>query len=478
MKFNFFLFFKLTALIFISLGARGLQAQEVVIELGRNRLPITEYFTISVKLRNVPLNKIGDFPEIDGFQKSSRNKTKARIEAGKKTSIEETITQNYAALKEGRFLLKPFNIEVNGKNIASAGTTIRIEPEPASPAPPGLPTKPGEVIPTPLNKTPNPEKSLSYLTLQTNKNRVYVGEGLRVQLYFHVAAAEQGLLDFYNFGNQLAAITKQLQPASVWEDVIEQKEVKADTVIINKQEFIRFKLYDRIFYPLTAAPLQFPAVVLTMARYSENQDYAALNRQQELVPFNTAPKTVTVQVLPPHSLREIVPVGQFTLREGINQTVFRTDKSFNYSFEVMGTGNLAALNMPEIISQEAIDIYPPAIQQFNSRFEPGSGRKIFKYTLLAKTPGVYDLSKLFWMPFFNPVTGRYDTLRSELEIKVTGVQDAVSRLKPEEADAFYQLIGTENNELTDLNQFKEVKLYANLVILLLICASLYVFFKK
>jgi len=475
------MFFKISLLkycllFFLGLIALHLPAQDLKIEIGENRLPITEYFTISVKLQNASIKTISDFPEIEGFQKSSRPRSRSRITIAGKTTVEETITQNYAALKEGTYTLKPFTIKVNGKEITSKGTSITIQTELLSNEPVNPPLKESPALIT--GKTPGKGKSESFLTLETNKGRVFVGEGLQVQLFFYLATAEQGLLDFYNFGEQMPALIKKIKPRNVWEEENANSEIKTDTILVKGKYYIRFKLYESVYYPLSPELLQFPAVALTMLQRPKDQTYNLAPTQQELVPFVSNFKNVAVTALPPHPLRETIPVGQFQLREGANSTAVRINKSFAYFFEVTGSGNLTAINLLDTLSAPGLEIYPPQTEQFRNNSNPRAGRKTFKYTLLARKPGKYNLSHFFYLPFFNPVTERYDTLRSALTVQVSGVPEPEKSLKPADADSFYRLIQSADNDLQNINQIQEIKLYTNLVILLLICATLYIFFKK
>ena len=467
---------KYFCLFFLFLPVLKVKAQEARIIVGNTRVPITEYFTISVKLQNEPISEIGDFPEIEGFQKSNRPKSRARITKAGKTTIEETITQNYAALKEGTYVLKPFTIKINGKELESKGASIIIHSEvikdnPVIPAPPVTP-------PLAIGKTPEKSKSVSFLSLETNKSQIYVGEGLRVQLFFYLAIAEQGLLDFYQFSDQLPPLIKKIKPSQVWEESTELGEVKSDTLLVKGKTYIRFKLYESIYYPLTTEPLLLPSLSLSMVQRPKDQTYTLAPTQQEVVPFISRAKTIQVKALPPHPLRETIAVGQFQLQEGINQTVFNLNKSFSYTFDITGSGNLTALQLPDTLALTGLEIFPPQVQQFRNKIDGRAGRKTFKYTLLARQPGKYNFSKSFYIPFFNPVSGKYDTLRSALSVQVLGAPKDQKTLKPEEADSFYKLIQTSDNELQDINQMEEIKLYTNLVILLLICASLFIFLKK
>jgi hypothetical protein len=172
-------------------------------------------------------------------------------------------------------------------------------------------------------------------------------------------------------------------------------------------------------------------------------------------------------------------VGRFRLQEGISQTQFLTNKSFSYSFDVTGIGNFSAVMMPEKLTYSGLEIFPPAIQQRSQKINGQlSGFKRFSYTLLATRPTSLNLGQVFRLVYFDPEIGVYDTLQSELTIRVNGPEEKAVAPVPEETDPFYKLISKEQNTLVSLGAFEEVKLYTNLIILLLICVSLYLFIKK
>ncbi|WP_223815774.1 BatD family protein [Adhaeribacter rhizoryzae] len=454
-------------------------AQEVIIVLGPNKIPINEYFTISVTLRNQPLQNLGDFPEIEGFKKSTRTNTTSRIGLGNKTIIEQTITQNYAALDEGKFTLKPFGILVNGKRIASKGTLITILPmaaEPTETTTPPVKEEPIEIGP-PESK---PLASQSFFSLETDKDEIYVGEGLFVRLAFYLHEAEQGLLDFYDFGQQYPEFLKKLRQKNAWEEAFEPvTEIKPDTIIIRGKTFLKFNLFRKLLYPLSANPLIFPEVPLTMNQQPEPLTFAAPAAPINLITFTSRPKTVTVKPLPPHPLSNVVPVGQYKLKESLTKLTYRTGQSFSYAFAIEGEGNLGAILPPVPPAFSGLEIYPPETKLIRNKISGAQqGTKRFRYNLLARQPGQYYLGNLFRFIYFNPVTSRYDTLRSELVVKVSGTENQQAAFHPEESDPFYKLIREEENNLISLNQFNEIKLYTNVVILFLLCVSLFLFFKK
>ena len=460
-------------------SSQWVYGQEVVIGLGPNKLPINEYFTISVTLRNQPLQNYSDFPEIEGFKKSTRTNTTSRIGMGGKTIIEQTITQNYAALQEGKFVLKPFSMIVNGKRIAAKGTAITILP---------MATEPEEAAPPPVKEAPivigppesKPFKSQSFLSLETDKENIYVGEGLYVRLAFYLAEAEQGQLEFHEFTQQYPEFIKRLRQKDAWEEAFEPAaEIKPDTVIIRERTFLKFNLFRKLLYPLSARDLVFPEVPLVMGHRSEPPTFAAPVEPTNLITFTTRPRTVVVKPLPPHPLRDVVPVGRYKLKEGIDRLTFRTGQSFTYRFEVEGEGNLGAIIPPVAPPIAGLEIYPPETKLTRAKAAgTQQGIKSFRYNLLARQPGQYNLGNLFRFIYFDPFASRYDTLHSELVIMVKGTESGQAAFHPEESDPFYKLIRTEENNLIPLNQFNEIKLYTNVVILFLLCVSLFLFFKK
>src|SRR5688572_714450 len=464
----------------------GALAQEVVIKLGKSPVPIDEYFTISATLKNQQLKTIGKFPEIEGFEKSNRfSSTTTNIVNGQ-ISTEQTVTQNYAPLKEGEFTIKPFTLEVNGKTVSFKGGKVRIGPPATNPnagsqQPPisgfGLlddlfgKQKPQEYI---------DKKEDAFLAFSADKEQVYVGEGLGVNLSFFVAREDQNLLDFYEFNKQYTQILKTLIPATAWEETFSQSSVEPILVTIEGKEFLQFKLFEAVYFPINTQPLLFPSVGLEMVKYriAKEPGFFGDNRMASRKTFYTSPKIVNVNPLPPHPLADAVPVGVYTLKESVDRKRFIAGKSFNYLFEINGEGNLATLKAPEPDTIPNLDFTAPNTKEDIIR-QNGRvyGAKSFRYFATPKAPGTYDLGQAFSFIFFNPQTATYDTLRSELKITVTGEADNDAAIQSKDMGEFYERISNESNELLSLNQFSEVKMYTNLFVLFLLLVSLYLFYK-
>ena len=448
--------------------------QQISIEFGPNKIPIETYFTISLRLKGVSLKEASPFPELEGFQKSSRFTKRTTLKSGNNL-LEEVHTQNYAALNEGTFVIEPFNITVNGRTVTSAGITVQVGPISENPDPVSISNRPPPV------KTSTNQSEQSFLDLETSKNNIYTGEGVHVALYFYLIATENGQLEFYDFLKQLPELFRQLKQPNTWEEVYEQTEILPDTLELNKNKYLRYKLYEAINYPLNSQDLVFPSLNLKMIKYSSAPDatFANEKRRSEIKNFPSRPTIVKVKSLPPHPLREAVPVGRYRLDETIEHREIKLNKTVNYAFSIIGEGNISALQAPVLPTLSGLEIYPPVVKEKILRLQQRiSGSKQFAYSIVPKAPGNYRLANLIQFVYFDPVREQYDTLTSKLTIKVTGNLDRDAFIGSGVSGEFYKLIQTEDNTLVSIHKFEKLKLYTNLIVLLLLAISVYIFFRK
>jgi hypothetical protein len=81
--------------------------------------------------------------------------------------------------------------------------------------------------------------------------------------------------------------------------------------------------------------------------------------------------------------------------------------------------------------------------------------------------------------FFNPTTAAYDTLRPSLQVQVTGARtNAAAPVLTRDLGFFYNIIENEDNTLVDMHSFDEIKRYTNIILLVLLAVSAFVFLKK
>ncbi|GAB2769801.1 hypothetical protein HNQ93_000387 [Hymenobacter luteus] len=473
-------------LLFIFLGVLWLssgvlRAQQPAptadIVLGKPAFPINEYYTISFRLRGAPLERYSAFPELEGFKKSGKSSTTTTRTVNGQSSTELTITQRYAAFAEGAFTVKPFSMTVNGLTLRSEGASLRVGPQQTTPTPPaasGSGPLQGIGLLDQLFGKPKPQEYVepqdqAFLAVVPDKARVYVGEGLHVGLYFYLAPQDQAVLNFHNFAGQLPGIIRQLRQRTVWEESFDEQEVLPENVTVGGKPFLRYRLWEAELYPLNTQPLAFPSVGLQMVKYRVAKKPAAGldNRLEGYKIYYSAARTVPVVALPPHPLRDQVPVGNYQVKEAVDRTAFRTGQAFAYSFILEGEGNLAALNLEAPTPSAAVEVYGPEVQQQLTR-EGGrvGGRKSFRFRLVARRPGPLALDTLFQLVVFNPTTAHYDTLRAELRPLLRGAAQAASAFRGRLDDPFYRVALAEAEAVPHpRDTYQNVRRYANLVVL-------------
>ncbi len=460
-------------------------AQQVSIELGKSPLPINQYYKVSFKLQNQALKEYSPFPDIEGFKKSNKYSETQTIITGGKTTTILTITQNYAALDEGDFVLKPFSMKVNGQTVQSRGAEIEVLPMAAGAV--ASPAFPDAVAPNALEEVPDQRQEYidkednAFLTLTTSKNEVYVGEGVNVSLYFYLASEDQRVLDFYDFENQITGIVRQLKQPNVWEEAFELPEITPESIKIGDQPYLRFKLYESILYPITAEEIKFPRLTLQMMKYrlAKNPTLLTDERQEGFKTFYARERVVQVKELPPHPLKDVVPVGQYTLREELSSRKVKVNRSFTYLFQIEGEGNLSAIMYPAPTSPPTLELYPPDLRQnVTRRSGHVVGAKSFVYTAMAKQPGEYSLRDIWQWVYFDPVTAAYDTLRPALTLNVTGESDRDAQILSRDLGAFYNIIENEDATLVSLHTFDEIKRYTNIILVILLAVSTVVFIRN
>ena len=117
----------------------------------------------------------------------------------------------------------------------------------------------------------------------------------------------------------------------------------------------RYKIFEATYYPLNNESIKFPELELELIKYkiSKKPSFFGRNKVEDYEKFYSKPLTVSVKNLPPHPLKENISVGNFILKEKVNSTKLNTGENLTYEFEIVGEGNISAINEPKI-SIEAV----------------------------------------------------------------------------------------------------------------------------
>lgn len=459
-------------------------SQEASVSISPQKLAIGNNLKITLTIENSQIKNYGQFPEIPGFRKAGISSSSSTNFINGKMSSSQSIVQNYIAVKIGVFEIPGFSIQINEETINVNGRQVEVD---------NSYNKPKK---SPFNNFFDPfddpfdnffdrnneefyeVEADAFLNLSTNKKSVYVGEAFNTVLSFFVSESNVADMRFYELGKQLTEIIKKIKPANCWEENFNIENINSIPVTINNKRYNQYKIFEATYYPLNNNPIRFPKLELELIKYkiSKRPSFFGRNKIEDFETFYSKPLNINVKDLPDHPLKEIISVGNFKLRENINTKNLNTGEDLNYEFEILGEGNISAINEPTI-NLKGIDFYPPNSQQNISREKSKVyGSKKFSFYGTPSEPGSYNFSKNISWIFFDPNRSRYDTLKSDIKINVKGKRLIKNTSIAQDDDLYLNLIKDEKNTLVSNKKQGINSIILNIITLtLLIVFSFFVF---
>jgi BatD DUF11 like domain len=466
------------------LTAQTISAQSVEITLGPDEVGENQAWTITVTVQNDRLKSYDNFPDIPGFRKRGQSTQSTTNIVNGQVSSSQSVIMTYLPERQGTYTIPSFTMKVNDKPINVQGKKVKV----------GQPVQQQQKDPFKNFFDRSTDDFFdrgdaefvdvaedAFLALTTSKDEVYVGEGFNTTLSFFVSQDNRAPLQFYELGKQLADILKKVKPVTCWEENFNIENIEGESVRINGKDYTQYKVYQATYFPLNTEPIKFPSIGLEMIKYkvAKNPSFFGQNRKEDFKKFFTKPKTVRVKQLPPHPMKDAVAVGDYRLEERIRSTDLQTGQSAGYNFNVFGEGNVSAIERPPVKSDEKFEFYEPNVRQDITRQNNRvTGTKSFAYFMIPKEPGKYKLADYFQWVFFNPKISKYDTLRSQLTLYVTGESKKNEAILSNDLGNFYDKIGATDNTLQAIADRRWQKWAFNGFIFVVLGASVYLVFKK
>lgn len=479
-------FYKTIFLGILLLAALVTSGQDnVQITLGPDEIGENQAWTITVTVNNDRLKNYDNFPDIEGFRKRGTSTQSQTSIVNGQVSSTQSIIMTYLPTGQGTVTVPSFKMKVNDQIFSVTGKKVKVGAAVQSPQ--------RDPYRSFFDRDPMDDffgrgdtefvdvKEDALLTLTTNKEEVYVGEGFTATLSFLVADNNRAPMQFHELGKQLADILKKLRPATCWEENFNIENIEGEHIDIQGKGYTQYKIYQASFYPLNTQPIEFPSIGLKMIKFkvAKNPSFFGQNRQEDFKTFYSKSKTIKVKELPPHPMRDAVAVGDYHLDEKIGATNLQTGQSTSYEFRVFGEGNISSVEKPRVTKDNAFDFYEPNVKQnINRERNRVTGTKSFNYFMIPKEPGAYDLGDYFQWVFFNPTTNKYDTLRSHYKVSVIGESKKNQFIESTDLGSFYDRIDATNNIVRNTNQSDWMKIGFNLLIVVMLATSVYLVFRK
>lgn len=435
------------------------------VELQGTNITSSEPFSIIVTvvgIENVPAIL---FPDIRNFQKRETIKSSQQEKVGNKNVVKHLITQNYYPQNKGVFQTGTIEVLLNNQVLRKEGITVIVRSSDES-------QELADVLP----QLESEATQRVFLAVTVNRNQVFVQEGFNMRLSLLIANENTVEMDFYEPEKQLEAILKVIKPTNCWEENFEIKEIVASPIslFIKGKAYTEYRIYQASYFPLNTQPIRIPPVKWIMKTIPNKVDGKIVYDS-----FESKAVVVNVKNLPPHPLRNQVVVGKFELEEKISTEKLVTGNSYQYDFKVVGEGNLQAIGPPVFANNTLFDVYPPEIIERPLRQKSRVfGTKLFRYQLIPRQNGPFDLRNIIFWVYFDPVRQQYDTLHSKLNLSITGESMAYKTNNDNEVSSIYTGIEDWNTVIRVFDYQLIVRYVANFLIGVMLIGTLFIIRKK
>lgn len=478
--------FSLLAFFFLIINMMG---QKITLQTGNSSIALNEAFTITLSIENGSLKNYSGFPDIKGMRKTSPSTSSSFSNINGRTSSSQRITVQYIPSKQGTFQLKPFSITVNGQKLTSKGITITV-----GPAKQGQQRNPfgsafeDDFFQRRKRKQPTfdtlkieKEKLDIFLKIETDKDSVYIRDGLNVRLCIYEKedyANFTGLKD--NWQEQIQTILKSIDINNCFVKDFALVQPYQEKITIKGIKYLKTTLYEAQYFPFTTQTLAFPSFEFYIDKYTlliiknTNQGYQS---QDEVLTLVVNKKNVPVIDLPNHPLKDEVSVGTYFMQERSSSAELKTGEVFRYGFLIHGKGNIAEVIIPKINNDTTFSFLSPEItDKIDKEDHAIKGLKQITYSIIPNQPGDYNFGDYFKWVYFNSSTGQYDTLSSNLKLHVEG--EPIQQSVTQEVSGYEELFKNADNSTISLESVDYLKIFANVIGGLMLAFTLYLIIRR
>lgn len=425
--------------------------QQVTVFAESKTLETNDNYSIVIQIRNSESWEVDYFPEIPGFKKEGKSIEHTNLKIKKETIIEHKITQNYKALTPGAYTVKDQSLTVNGKTTALPIIKLTIKNSEDPDLQPQL--------------IQNSENAL--LFLYVNKKEVFIGEGIKLLLAFYVSKDNTDQYEFpENLNEEIANVANTLKPANCLESRNSISNIVGEPAVINGASYIRYTIYEAVYYPLKDEVIMLKPVNITMNKVVKKVDEAIIEQQK----FSTNAFKVNVIKTPESILQNKVAVGTFKLTNLSNLNSVQTGKILNYKLKISGEGNFKNLSFDAPVNNASFDFYTDN-QKVNQAAGELAGEKIFTFKVFPKDSGVYRMGDYFKFIYFNTESSTYDTLMVNNKLKVSG-ETIVTNTNVKNIYADIDKLST---SIPNTNYRNTVKKVCNILLFLMLAGMLLIF---
>jgi hypothetical protein len=438
---------------------------EIQIEYSTGNITIHQVFSITVIFSNEKLKSISPFPEIEDFVKGNT--------AFHKDKKNYTIQQEYSPRKPGNYYLQPFHLLINGTKYNFKGRSIQVvKGKTGVQKERGTEAEEAKFVPV---------KEDAFFSITSDKKKIYSGEGFELLVAFYVAKTNAAEINFIDLKEQVKKIIARVKPSHCWiEETGNPYDLHPDSVIINDKTYTRYNIYSGIFYPFDTSDIHLPSIGLTILKYKIFRTPLLIERKEDYTTLHSEPFIVHVLSLPPHPLKDKVPVGLFSLEEKITPGHPTEGEVFKYSLGIKTSYGVSTIPAPVIAESQNFDIFAPRVsirkEKTTKSIQPAT--KIFQYPMVGKKEGKYAMKDYFQWIYFNIGKKNYDTLFPKISFNVKKKETEDSRQEVNPQGFYEQMIAKTSNKVRSKDKDARIQWISNISILFMLISTIILILKK
>ena len=358
---------------------------------------VGEQFTVQYILKSTGQRLQGNyqisgdnFSDLEVLGQNSGNSTSI---VNGSISQDVTITYYLKSKKTGVFKIPGIKFILNGKQYPCQDKTVRIIKQKKDS---GIN---GDLI----------------LKLKPNKNSVYVGEPIRVDLHWYSA--------FQTKGFQLKELPKF--DGFIVKSIPSKTQNKIRT--INGKKYLTNKNYTFILTPIKSGKIKLPKVKGDMY-LTTGRGFFSQTETREI-----SSKRITIHVKPlpsaPAGVSDPVIVGKFKAKTKLDKKELNVNDAVTIRITVSGSGNLNQLNDLKLNFPSAFEALPPTVKDnVKTDLNGINGSKTFEFVAIPRQPGNFTIPSVsIWA--FNPKSKKYYSMQSE-PVKINVIGSGVGDVNP------------------------------------------------
>jgi hypothetical protein len=416
-------------LLLLLLSPVCLKAQKFTAQTSNNKVVVGETFQIAFTLNGSGGNfRPPSFKDLDVYSGPNQSSSVSIING----SVSQSITLSYivAAKKEGKLIIEPASINIDGKTIES--NTITIEVVKGQ----GNSTAQNNSVHGNRQSSGQTENMSENLFVKTHvsKSKAYRGEQIMVT---HKVYSRYQLVDIRDV--KFADYTGFWAQDVDGQHVIQVTNENINGVNYQVAEIRKSFLFAQRTGKLELKPIELQCVIRRQSRRAPRDVFEQFfGGGHEDVAVHLKSNFVEVNVIPLPEKEKPADfsgaVGNYTFKAHLSKEKVKANDAVNLTITINGKGNLKLIDPISIEFPDDFEVYDPKITEKISTTGAGvTGSKTFDYLVIPRHQGDYTIQPASFS-FYDTEKNKYITLPTpEFNIHVDKGDDASATVKGFEA---------------------------------------------